>query len=149
MGSPIPDYLKGQDAAVKERPEGAEAEGQSEGGNRGREGQASCQPEGRKCDGRLHHLQAEHKDDQGQHSGQAARREQALGEEVRCLLPRILLKTKGTTMNKSASRDSLARKGTVSNDPRKTACTSPHQKFFSNILGIQGLLEILYFFPLA
>ena len=39
---------------------------------------------GRKCDGRLYNLQAEHKDDQGQHSGQAARREQALGEEVRC-----------------------------------------------------------------
>ena len=38
---------------------------------------------GRKRDGRLHHLQAEHKDDQGQHSGEAARREQALGEEVR------------------------------------------------------------------
>ena len=38
----------------------------------------------RKCDGRMHHLQAEHKDDQGQHSGQAARREQAFGEEVRC-----------------------------------------------------------------
>merc|ERR1711884_471196 len=80
---PRPDYLKGQDAAVKEGPEGAEAKGEPEGGNRGREGEASCQPEGRKCDGRLHHLQAEHKDDQGQHSGQAARREQALGEEVR------------------------------------------------------------------
>merc|ERR1712117_392981 len=108
--NPYLDYLKGRDAAVKEGSEGAEAEAEHEGGNRGREGQASCQPEGRKCDGRLYNLQAEHKDDQGQHSGQAAHREQALGKEVRCLLPRILLKTKGTTMNKSASRDSLARR---------------------------------------
>ena len=44
--TPFPDYLKGQDAAVKEGSEGAEAEAEHEGGNRGREGETPCQPEG-------------------------------------------------------------------------------------------------------